>query len=285
MKIALTGATGFVGRHTVQALARCSDVEVVATARSAERPAHLPSHVRYVALDLATTGLNAFELLGRPDTLVHLAWSGLPNYRSLHHFESELPRQYSFLRTMLDAGLGSLLVTGTCYEYGMSSGELAESVVAPPANPYAHAKGVLHQQLEFLRASQPFALTWARLFYMHGEGQFATSLVPQLAAAVARGDVSFPMSRGEQLRDYLPVETVASCLAELAVRCPGAGTINVCSGQPISVRAFVEQLLERNGWRIALDLGKYPVPDYEPLAFWGCSRRLHELLGTTTAEV
>ena len=108
---------------------------------------------------------------------------------------------------------------------------------------------------------------------------------PRPAAAVARGDASFPMSRGEQLRDYLPVEAVASCLAELAVRCPGVGTINVCSGQPVSVRAFVEQLMERNGWCIALELGKYPVPDYEPLAFWGCSRRLRELLGTTATEV
>ena len=41
---------------------------------------------------------DAFERIGRPDVLIHLAWGGLPNYRSLHHFEGELPAQYRFLR-------------------------------------------------------------------------------------------------------------------------------------------------------------------------------------------
>jgi len=49
-----------------------------------------------VRLDLAAAPANTFELLERPDVLIHLAWGGLPNYRSLHHFEQELPLQYRF---------------------------------------------------------------------------------------------------------------------------------------------------------------------------------------------
>lgn len=283
MKVAVTGATGFVGRHVLQALAQHPGLDIVASGSRPIPALPLPAAVRYVPLDLGTPAPDAYERLGRPDTLVHLAWAGLPNYRALRHFETELPRQFAFLQSMVRAGLRSLLVTGTCYEYGMTAGELCETAVAAPANPYAHAKSALREQLQFLRAGHPFELTWARLFYMHGSGQPATSLLPQLAAAVARGDSRFGMSRGEQLRDYLPVEDVARHIAMLALHCPGAGTVNVCSGQPISVRALVEQVLRSQGWKIELDLGKYPYPDYEPMAFWGSRARLDALLGKGVA--
>lgn len=279
MKVAVTGSTGFIGCHVARALADRVDTDVVATARGDERPAGLPERAQYVKLDVAAPLPDDYDRLGRPDVLVHLAWSGLPNYRSLHHFESELPRQYGFLRSLIEAGLPSLLITGTCYEYGMAAGELPETALAQPANPYAYAKNALRQQLEYLRAKHPFDLTWARLFYMHGDGQPATSLYPQLAAAVARGDAAFAMSHGEQLRDYLPIESVARHIVELAIRCPGAGVVNVCSGRPVSVRGLVEHLIARKNWRIALDLGKYPYPDYEPMAFWGSAAKLKALLG------
>jgi nucleoside-diphosphate-sugar epimerase len=279
MKIAVTGSTGFIGRHVLRALAAQTDIQVVASSRAKQRPPDISASVQYVALDLETSRSDNYERLGCPDVLVHLAWAGLPNYRSLHHFESELPRQYDFLRSLVEGGLQSLLVTGTCYEYGMASGELSETAVPLPANPYAYAKNSLRQQLEFLRTRHQFAFTWARLFYMYGPGQPSTSLYPQLAAAVARGDTSFAMSQGEQLRDYLPVESVARHIAKLGRSSPGSGIVNVCSGRPVSVRGLVEHLVATKGWQISLDLGKYPYPDYEPMAFWGNGAKLRQLLG------
>lgn len=86
------------------------------------------------------------------------------------------------------------------------------------------------------------------------------------------------MSSGEQLRDFLPVEEVASYLVTLALDTSGSGTVNVCSGKPVSVRSLVEKWRTEQDWDIELDLGYYPYPDYEPMAFWGSNRRLHDLL-------
>ena len=47
------------------------------------------------------------------------------------------------------------------------------------------------------------------------------------------------------------------------------GAVNICSGKPISVRRLVEQWLDENNYKIELNLGHYPYPDYEPMAFWG----------------
>lgn len=268
MRIAITGASGFIGRHVIETL-RSHDAEIVAVTRDADRLSELPPSITIVEMDIANADGNAFERLGRPDVLIHLAWDGLPNYKSLHHFESELPRQYQFLKGLIEAGLPSLLVTGTCFEYGMHSGPMAADRQTKPNNPYGYAKDALRKQLQFLQAAQHFDLIWARLFYMYGEGQPRTSLYPLLKEAVARGDKVFNMSGGEQLRDYLPVEEVARNIAKLALARRDIGATNICSGKPISVRRLVEQWLLENNWKIELNLGYYPYPDYEPMAFWG----------------
>lgn len=273
MKVAVTGASGFIGRHVLTELAR-HQIDIVAVTRESKRLIDLRVADHVVELDIAASGEDCFERLGRPDVLVHLAWDGLPNYKSLHHFETELPRQFRFLKTMVEAGLPSLLVAGTCFEYGMQSGPLSEEMPAKPSNPYGYAKDALRKQLEFLRTVQPFALTWARLFYLYGEGQPKASLYPQLKDAVLRGDRVFNMSGGEQLRDYLPVSEVARQIVSLVMAQQNTGTINICSGEPISVRRLVEQWISDNEWKIELNLGHYPYPDYEPLAFWGDASRI-----------
>lgn len=268
MKVAVTGASGFIGRYVLAELAKHA-VDVVAVTRKSAHLQDLRDVVQVVELDVANPGPDDFEKLGRPDVLIHLAWDGLPNYKSLHHYETELPRQYRFLKSLIEGGLRSLLVTGTCFEYGMQSGALSAEMPTRPNNPYGYAKDALRQQLAYLRIEKEFTLTWARLFYMYGEGQPASSLYPKLREAVLRGDKVFDMSGGEQLRDYLPVIEVARRIVQLAMGDKGGAVVNICSGKPISVRKLVEQWVQDNRWNIQLNLARYPYPDYEPMAFWG----------------
>lgn len=277
MKIAVTGGSGFVGQHVLAELVR-RQITTVATTRDSANLEEWGRTVQIVVMDMAQPGPDAYIRLGRPDILIHLAWDGLPNYQSSHHFSVELPRQYKFLKDLIDAGLSAILATGTCFEYGMQSGSLSEEAASLPENPYGSAKDSLRRQLEILSLTHHFAFTWARLFYIYGEGQSGHSLYAQLKSAVSRGDRSFNMSGGEQLRDYLPVREVARLIVELAVLHTHAGTVNVCSGKPVSVRKLVEDWCVENDWDIELNLGHYPYPDYEPMAFWGNRRYLDTLL-------
>lgn len=279
MKVAVTGAKGFIGRHVLSELARHS-IEVVAVARTVSAVNFGAVDVETVQLDMEDSPDKAFDRLGRPDALIHLAWGGLPNYRSLHHFERELPMQYQFLSGLVRSGLTGLVVAGTCFEYGMQSGQLSEAMEACPDNPYGFAKDTLRRQLEYLRKSQPFALTWTRLFYLYGDGQAESSLLPQLKRAVEQAHEVFNMSGGEQLRDYLSVTDVAKNLVMLALNRADIGVVNISSGKPISVRKLVEGWIEENGWQIKLNLGHYPYSDYEPLAFWGDRRKLDNFLAS-----
>ncbi|MFT5277433.1 MAG: nucleoside-diphosphate-sugar epimerase [Granulosicoccus sp.] len=276
MKIAMTGANGFIGRNLLDALRyKVDDVEIIAIVRNCNFTDIKASEaLKIVEMDIHNPPDNAFEEIGEPDVLIHLAWSGLPNYNSLHHFESELPKQYDFLSTLVKHGLKSLVVTGTCFEYGMQSGELDESLPAAPENPYGFAKNTLREQLEYLQKEIKFNLTWARLFYIYGNHQTGNSIFAQLKRAINSNDKTFDMSQGEQLRDYLDVGLVAKYITSLALLEKNIGVINVSSGTPISIRNLVEGWIKKHSWEITLNLGQYPYPNYEPLAFWGKNGKL-----------
>lgn len=277
MKVAVTGATGFIGRYLVAELERRSISPTLICLPTSKLPPAFAKHT-VVPIDLKNPPESAFELMGSPDVLIHLAWGGLPNYRSLHHFEEELPSQYRFLKMLVASGLNNVLVTGTCFEYGMQSGPLKEDTDARPDNPYGFAKNALRRQLEYLQGVSVFNLTWVRLFYLYGEGQSESSLLTQLVRAVERGDPVFNMSGGEQLRDYLPVADVAYDVVSLAMTARDNGVVNLCSGKPVSVRSLVERWIEENVWSIGLNLGHYPYPEHEPLAFWGDRTKLDNCL-------
>jgi len=284
VRITVTGATGFIGRHVITELSG-RDVEVIATCRSGDPSGRLQAdNVRWTPLHIHQPPNDSMDALGRPDVVLHLAWSGLPNYRSTTHLETELPAQYAFLEGLVHDGLKSLVAVGTCFEYGMQSGPLRADLETRPDNPYGRAKDQLRKQLEQLKRNHPFALTWARLFYMYGEGQSEASLFSLLRKAVSDGLPVFKMSGGEQLRDYLPVTEVAKRLTDLALGEGDLGILNVCSGQPISVRQLVEGWIEQNGWHIELELGHYPYPDHEPMEFWGVPRHAAPTGGAETAH-
>ncbi|MDT4329975.1 NAD-dependent epimerase/dehydratase family protein [Methylomonas sp. MED-D] len=279
MKVLVTGASGFVGRHVVTHLLERGH-RVTALARDAGKAQGLVwfDRVEFLSGDVHADRLP--DRLGQLDAVIHLAWPGLPNYRELFHFEQNLIGDYRFLKSLVEQGVGQLLVAGTCFEYGLRNGCLAEDLPTLPANPYALAKDSLRKFLQQLQRHHSFTLQWARLFYLYGEGQHANSLLAQLERAIADGRPTFDMSGGEQLRDYLPIEVAARRLVQLVERPDANGVYNVCSGTPISIRTLVERHIRKRGADIALNLGYHAYPDYEPMAFWGNRRKLTQLLGT-----
>jgi dTDP-6-deoxy-L-talose 4-dehydrogenase (NAD+) len=280
MNVLVTGATGFVGRHLVAALLK-QGCKVRAVARNVETARHMPwfADVEFIAADIHKAGLDISALVDAIDVLAHLAWPGLPNYQGLFHFEHNLPADYAFIKAAVEAGVGQVLVTGTCFEYGMQDGCLNESMAVLPGNPYGLAKNTLRLFLQALQKQTPFTLQWARLFYLHGQGQNPNSLLAALDRAIDAADASFNMSAGEQLRDYLAIEDAAARLAGLVRQSTFDGVINCCSGRPVSVRALVEGHIRQRGGAIDLNLGHYPYSVHEPLAFWGDATLLNQLLG------
>lgn len=279
MKVLVTGATGFIGHHVVPCLLD-RGLNVIATSRNKSKAKSYAwyNEVEYIECDYHSCTLDYYSYFGEPDVIIHLAWPGLPKYKDPLHVEKNLPTNCLFLKNFLEGGVKKMVVTGTCYEYGMQCGCLHESAITQPVTQYGLAKDTLRKYLEFLVQDTQTSFNWVRLFYIYGEGQNQNSLLPQLERAISDDQQEFNMSGGEQLRDYLSVEDVAHNLCVIALQNKINGVINCCSGYPISIRRMVEERIATLGSDIRLNLGYYPYLDYEPMVFWGDTTKLKEIL-------
>ena len=111
-KVAVSGASGFIGRYVVNELERHGLSPTLLYHRSDVVPGH--RRHRIVMIDIHTASDDVFDRIGRPDVLVHLAWGGLPNYNAPRHVTEEASAHGHFLTRLVEGGLKRLLVTGTC---------------------------------------------------------------------------------------------------------------------------------------------------------------------------
>lgn len=278
MRIIVTGATGFIGRHLVMKLFE-NGHQVVAVARDLKRVQEFEwfEKANILQVDLHADYRAVIEAIGEADALIHLAWPGLPNYQGSFHIFQNLASDLAFLRASIEAGLSHLVVAGTCLEYGLQSGALTEEMDTHPITPYGFAKDSLRKSLQFFQKERAFTLQWMRLFYMYGQGQNPKSILSQLDLAIDEKKRSFDMSIGTQLRDYLSIEAITENIC-VAIENPVInGVINCSSGIPISVLDLVRRRCQERGSDIELNVGRYPLPEYEPIEFWGVPAKLSAL--------
>ena len=278
--VAITGGGGFVGQKVFDLLKNLPNLDIIFAVRTIN-DGHLDSeNIRYVQFDIndPLARQNSYRIFQSPDILINLAWENLNDYNSVNHMERTLKNQYSFLSNMINAGLKTLVNTGTCLEYGMVTGLINESNPTNPNIPYALAKDQLRKQLEFLKTEKKFNLNWLRLFYMYGEGQDDRTIFTQFLNAIKSSQPVFNMSGGEQIRDYLKVNEVAKYIVNIALKEQDFGVINICSGQPISISELVANWRKEYASDIKLNLGYYPYLSHEPMYFWGSNFKLKFLL-------
>lgn len=274
-KILVTGATGFLGSAVVALLLE-KNYHVIASSRDREKAKKKSwfSKVQFIACDINNLReRDYFTFFDRPDLLIHLAWTGLPNYNDAFHVNINLKNQKLFLKNLITNGLKDLTVAGTCLEYGLQEGCLSEEFKTMPTTFYGKAKDSLQQWLSPVCDQHRVSLKWLRLFYIYGEGQGVNSLYTQLRIAAKLGSKNFNMSAGEQVRDFLSLQDMAEQIVKASLQQKISGCINCCSGIPQKVVDFVKEQLTELHVSMQLNLGYYPYNTYEPMNFWGCVKK------------
>ena len=273
MRLWITGARGFIGRHLV-AQAALAGHEVWAVDRDEQDYDPLPEGARLLRLDVGDPSHVASCVReSTPEAIVHLAWYASPqDYLTSPHNVESLAATLTLAKAALLFGCPKMLVVGTCLEYAERPARRIESDPLDPKSLYARCKRAAHLVLEELFDRSGASLTWARLFHMHGPGEHPARLIPSLAKALREGR-PFALSPGEQLRDHLDVRDVASALLHLA-GCAVQGPINVCSGNPVALRVIVEAVASECARLDLLRFGERPYADNEFMNLTGDPGRL-----------
>jgi GDP-4-dehydro-6-deoxy-D-mannose reductase len=251
MRVLVTGATGFVGRHLLEAL-RAGEHEPIAVGGP-----HEPAPAFALELLDADAVRRVVDAAG-PDAIVHLAGQAFVpqsfadplgtlavNAGGTAHV-LEAARAY---RDRVHAPLRVLIVS-SAEVYGIQRPDrmpLDETAVVRPANAYAASK----------LAAEAFALAWqrsygldvvvARPFNHIGPGQdvrfVVASFARQLAEIAAGAPRVMRVGNLEAQRDFLDVRDVVAAYLRLVANGRSGEVYNICSGRTVAIREVLRQLI------------------------------------------
>jgi nucleoside-diphosphate-sugar epimerase len=272
----VTGATGFVGRHAVAALAK-RGFEVHAVAHSAQRTD--PRAVWHDA-DLLKAGVAEAVLRAvQPSHLVHFAWFAKPGeFWSSVENERWLDASTQLVRAFAGAGGVRAIVAGTCAEYDWASGVCIEGETPlVPATLYGRCKDALRQRAEEIADASGIEVAWGRIFFLYGPHEHPQRLVPSVTRSLLRGEEA-ACTEGEQIRDFMHVEDVGDAFAAL-VDSDARGAVNIASGSRTRLRDLVELIGRIVGRPDLLRFGAIPAPPDDPPVLVADVTRLREEVG------
>lgn len=269
--ILLTGATGFVGRQTLRGLlAQNATVRLVVRNQGQDFPSRHKSIEKLITTpDMFAEDANWWESTCKDiDTVIHVAWYAEPGQylQSPKNLEC-LTGTLELAKGAIRAGVRRFVGVGTCFEYDLTGGLLSTDTPLRPLTPYASAKAAAFMALSQCLPSQGIEFAWCRLFYMYGEGEDARRLVPYLRERLAAGQ-PVELSSGTQVRDFMDVHKAAEMIVETALS-ELQGSINICSGVPITVRQMAEKIADEYGRRDLLKFGARPDNPFDPACVIG----------------
>jgi UDP-glucuronate decarboxylase len=279
MRVFLTGASGFIGAHVTRSLL-ANGHSIVALVKP-DNPMWRLKDVRgqfsvayglLGSVDALRSALNEFK----PDACIHLAWYAEPGkYLDSEENIVSLIGSLSLLRELIQAGCQQVVMAGTCAEYDTDLGFLREDSPTRPATLYAAAKlscCLLGQQIAAV-AKVNFA--WGRVFCPYGPQEDTRRVVPAAIRSLQKAQL-FPATLGEQVRDYLHVEDVASAFCTL-VETRANGVFNISSGVPVTICQLLETIGNLIGRPELIQFGAQPSRAWEPPFICGGSGRLKGL--------
>jgi nucleoside-diphosphate-sugar epimerase len=232
-RVLVTGASGFIGRHLVVALAS-EGAEVHGTSRADRDGGGTLKWWRCEPADF--DGLRACFAQVRPDYVVHL--SSLANGRR----EREL-----VVRTLRDETVAAVHVLEAAAECRARRLLLPASVEEPapgevPSSPYGAAKAASHLYARMYRRLYATPVVMARIFMAYGPGQPEWKLIPATALRMLHGEAARIESPDRRLDWIYISDVVSGLIAVLRAEPPPDDVIDLGSGELTTIRELVERL-------------------------------------------
>lgn len=295
MKVLITGANGFVGKHLVSELNKRGD-EVVGLGRETKAAAEIKAVLDdYWTCDLMDKASVNKLRLEDVDGIISLA--GLA--RVSDSFTN--PQKYKtinvgVLTNLLEAVASQLLQpriiavsTGTLYDPAQVLPLTEGSKIAKDISPYAQSKLLMEQAAEDYRA-KGLQIIVVRPFNHIGPGQETGFLVPDLLEKLRRAKSSGVIKAGNLAtkRDYTDVRDVVRAYGDLIhSKTLSHNLYNICSGKSVAgqeildllVLSLSKRLSNLTSINVRVEMDPSLIRPNEILDIYGSYQRLHAETG------
>lgn len=273
MNILITGGNGYIGRHVAEYAKQFGKVTV-----SDIQPLSKNQN-SFLKLDLLKSceDKNLYKILGEPDCIIHLAWRNGFDHKAKSHLE-DLPYHYSFLKNMIDSGCKSISIMGSMHEIGYFYGEVRNDTPCNPLSLYGIAKNALRQAVMTYCEGKDVSLKWLRAFYVTGDDRNNNSVFSKILKLSEEGKKTFPFTSGLNKYDFLDINLLAKYVVKAAIQTKIEGIINLCSGEPVSLKEKVKDFILKNSLDIEPVYGAFPSRNYDSPAIWGDSTLIKKII-------
>ena len=213
MHILVTGSTGFIGSHFVKRAMRDSHTVTILKRSSQIKPAiDWPEQPHYLESDLLSISPSQ---LNEVQAIAHFAAVGVsPRVAEWNELEKINIRGTLHMCNLAKLIGARITIAGSYSEYGLSGNNysfIPPSAPLEPTFPYAASKAAASILATSFARSEGIQLAYLRIFNAFGPGQYEGNLWPSLRRAAQRGE-DFPLTLGNQVRDFIEVSQVADWL-------------------------------------------------------------------------
>jgi GDP-4-dehydro-6-deoxy-D-mannose reductase len=280
MKVLITGAAGFVGRHLAEQLGGAGH-EVVGTGRAPESPVDF----EYVTLDLLDAPAVESTLATGFDWIVHLAAYASVAQSWKTPGDTMRNNYVSTANVLQNAGDAAVLVAGSGEIYGPPQ-ELPvdEAHELRPQNPYAVSKAATDLLAGFHVDARGQRVFRTRAFNHFGPGQSDQYVVSAFARQIAEaenagaGEVLVHTGNLESRRDFTDVRDVVRAYV-LLLESAEPGAYNICSGSSRSGADILAALAQESPLAVKHETDPARLRKHEVMDIRGSHDKLTKATG------
>jgi GDP-6-deoxy-D-talose 4-dehydrogenase len=263
LKILVTGAEGFTGKHFV---------------RLAVQAGHVVHPLKSDLKHLADLKLEV--LVVKPELVVHLAAISFVGHVSAEAFyDVNVVGTSNLLDALLDLDTPpqKILLASSASVYGNTeSSRISETQSPAPVNHYAMSKLAMEYIAKTYLDRLPIFFT--RPFNYIGPGQDALFVIPKIIQHFLNRLPNIELGNLDVEREFNDIRFVVSSYLELLQHAIVGEVYNICTGKPIALRAVIHLLNEMTQHRLDIKINPILIRSNEVKQLSGCPEKLFNLM-------
>lgn len=261
MKVLVTGGAGFIGSNIVKKLLRLGHEPVVLDDLSSGYRENLIPEVVFFEGDVRNADA-VNEAARGCERIIHLAAS-VGNKRSIDHpqqdSEINVLGTLNVLEAARRAGIPRVVFSSSAGIFGeLKTLPISEDHPTDPDSPYGASKLAAEKMCLVYNKLYGMRNVCLRYFNVYGPNQRYDAygnVIPIFADRIMRRQAITIFGDGEQTRDFVNVEDVASANIQSALSPDAAGVFNIGSGTRISINALAQWMQKAARVEVGVEYG------------------------------